>query len=100
MSELSGAIKRRLESDFERVRVRGELSGVTRPSSGHVYFALKDADSLIDGVCWRSQVARLQVKPEAGLEVVCTGRVTTYGARSKYQLVVDQMEMAGEGALL
>ena len=100
VSDLSGAIKRRLEADFERVRVRGELSGVTRPASGHVYFALKDADSLIDGVCWRSQVARLQVKPEAGLEVVCTGRVTTYGARSKYQLVVDQMEMAGEGALL
>ena len=100
VSDLSGAIKRRLEADFERVRVRGELSGVTRPASGHVYFALKDADALIDGVCWRSQVARLQVKPEAGLEVVCTGRVTTYGARSKYQLVVDQMEMAGEGALL
>ena len=100
VSELSGAIRRRLESDFERVRVRGELSGVARPSSGHVYFALKDAESLIDGVCWRSQVARLQVKPEDGLEVICTGRVTTYGARSKYQLVVDRMEMAGEGALL
>jgi exodeoxyribonuclease VII large subunit len=100
VSELSGAIKRTLETDFERVRVRGELSGVKRHSSGHLYFALKDADALIDGVTWRGQAARLQVRPEDGLEVICTGRVTTYGARSKYQLIVDQMEMAGEGALL
>jgi exodeoxyribonuclease VII large subunit len=100
VSELSGAIKRALETDFERVRVRGELSGFKRHTSGHLYFALKDADALIDGVVWRGQAARLQVRPEDGLEVVCTGRVTTYGARSKYQLIVDQMEMAGEGALL
>ncbi|MBL8696956.1 MAG: exodeoxyribonuclease VII large subunit [Alphaproteobacteria bacterium] len=100
VSELSGAIKRTLESGFERVRVRGELSGFKRHTSGHLYFALKDADALIDGVVWRGQAARLAIKPEDGLEVICTGRVTTYGARSKYQLIVDQMEMAGEGALL
>jgi exodeoxyribonuclease VII large subunit len=100
VSELSGAIKRTLEDGFERVRVRGELSGFKRHSSGHLYFALKDADSLIDGVCWRGQAGRLAVKPEDGLEVICTGRITTYGARSKYQIVVDQMELAGEGALL
>jgi len=100
VSELSGAIKRTLESGFDRVRVRGELSGFKRHTSGHLYFALKDADALIDGVVWRGQAARLAIKPEDGLEVVCTGRVTTYGARSKYQLIVDQMELAGEGALL
>jgi exodeoxyribonuclease VII large subunit len=100
VSELSGAIKRALESGFERVRVRGELSGVKRPAAGHVYFALKDADCLIDGVVWRSTVPRLRVFPEDGLEVICTGRVTAYGPRSKYQLVVDQIEAAGIGALL
>ena len=100
VSELSGAIKRALESGFERVRVRGELSGVKRHASGHVYFALKDADALIDGEVWLSAAPRLGVRPEDGLEVVCTGRVTTYGARSKYQIVVDRMEAAGIGALL
>jgi exodeoxyribonuclease VII large subunit len=102
VSELSGAIKRTLESGFERVRVRGELSGVKRAAgaAGHLYFALKDAECLIDGVAWRGTVPRLRVRPEDGLEVVCTGRVTAYGPRSKYQLVIDQMEAAGEGALL
>jgi len=100
VSELSGAIKRALESGFDRVRVRGELSGVKRHVSGHVYFSLKDAEALIEGVCWRSQVPRLRVRPEDGLEVICAGRITTYGARSKYQIVVDQMEVAGAGALL
>ena len=100
VSELSGAIKRALESGFDRVRVRGELSGVKRHVSGHLYFSLKDADALIEGVSWRSQVPRLRVRPEDGLEVVCVGRITTYGARSKYQIVVDQMEVAGAGALL
>ena len=82
------------------MRVRGELSGVKRHVSGHVYFSLKDAEALIEGVCWRSQVPRLRVRPEDGLEVICAGRITTYGARSKYQIVVDQMEVAGAGALL
>ena len=100
VSELSGAIKRALESGFDRVRVRGELSGVKRHVSGHLYFSLKDAEALIEGVCWRSQVPRLRVRPEDGLEVICAGRITTYGARSKYQIVVDQMEVAGAGALL
>jgi len=100
VSELSGAIKRTLETGFERVRVRGEISGCKRHTSGHVYLSLKDAESVIDAVIWRSQVPRLQLRPEDGLDVVCTGRVTAYGARSKYQLVVDRMELAGQGALL
>ncbi|HXV23792.1 MAG TPA: exodeoxyribonuclease VII large subunit [Alphaproteobacteria bacterium] len=100
VSELAGAIKRTLEGRFERVRVRGEISSFKRHSSGHLYLALKDADSVIDAVIWRTTAARLKVKPEDGLEVVATGRVTTYPGRSKYQLVIDQIEVAGAGALL
>ena len=100
VSEIAGAIKRTLEGRFERVRVRGEISSLKRHSSGHVYLCLKDADAAIDGVVWRSSALRLQVKPEDGLEVVATGRVTTFPGRSRYQLVIDQMEIAGAGALL
>jgi exodeoxyribonuclease VII large subunit len=82
------------------VRVRGELSKVKIHTSGHLYSDLKDADSLISVVCWRGTVAKLNIRPEEGLEVICTGRITTYPARSNYQLVIDQMELAGQGALL
>lgn len=100
VSELSFALKRSLEDGFGRVRVRGELSKVKIHSSGHLYSDLKDADCLINLVCWRTSVARLAVRPEEGLEVICTGKITTYPARSNYQLVVEQMELAGQGALL
>jgi exodeoxyribonuclease VII large subunit len=100
VSEISQAVKRTLEGSFERVRVRGEVSGFKRHSSGHCYFTLKDADAAIDGVCWRGTAMRLGIKPEDGIEVVVSGRVTTYPGRSKYQLVIDSMELAGEGALL
>ncbi len=100
VSELSFSLKRTLEETFGRVRVRGELSKVKIHTSGHLYSDLKDADSLISVVCWRGTVARLNVRPEEGLEVICTGRVTTYPARSNYQLVIEQMELAGQGALL
>src|SRR5690606_2194683 len=69
-------------------------------TSGHLYLCLKDTDAVIDGVVWRGQAARLGLKPEDGMEVICTGRVTTYPGRSKYQLVIERMELAGEGALL
>jgi exodeoxyribonuclease VII large subunit len=82
------------------VRVRGEVSGFKRHSSGHCYLALKDADAVLDAVCWRGTALRLTVKPEDGMEVVCTGRLTTFPGRSKYQLVIDTMELAGIGALL
>lgn len=82
------------------MRVRGELSKVKIHTSGHMYSDLKDADCLINLVCWKGSVAKLSVRPEEGLEVICTGRVTTYPGRSNYQLVVEQMELAGEGALL
>src|SRR5882672_11468005 len=100
VSELSLALKRSIEDDFGQVRVRGEISGFKRPGSGHCYFALKDADAVLDAVCWRMTAIRLAIKPEDGMEVVCSGRLTTYPGRSKYQLVVDTIELAGKGALL
>ena len=100
VSELSAALKRTIEQGFSYVRVRGEISGFKRHGSGHCYFALKDAEAVLDGVCWRGTALRLALKPEDGMEVVCTGRLTTYPGRSKYQLVIETMELAGVGALL
>src|SRR5436305_2926445 len=100
VSELSQALKRSVEENFSHVRVRGEISGYKRHSSGHCYFALKDAESVLDAVCWRQTAIRLPIRPEDGMEVVCTGRLTTYPGRSKYQLVVDSIALAGIGALL
>ncbi|MBM3560543.1 MAG: exodeoxyribonuclease VII large subunit, partial [Alphaproteobacteria bacterium] len=100
VSELAGAVRHAIEDQFGMVRVRGELSGVKRAGSGHVYMGLKDADSVLDAVAWRGTAQRLAVKPEDGLDVVVIGRLTTYPARSRYQLIVEQMELAGEGALL
>jgi exodeoxyribonuclease VII large subunit len=100
VGELSLLLKRTLEERFDHVRVRGEISGFKRHSSGHCYLALKDADAVLDAVCWRANVARLGLKPEDGMEVICTGRITTYPGRSKYQLVIERMELAGQGALL
>src|SRR5216684_2598764 len=100
VSELSAALERSIEDGFGQVRVRGEISGFKRPGSGHCYFALKDADAVLDAVCWRATAIRLGLKPEDGMEVVCNGRLTTYPGRSKYQLVVDTIELAGKGALL
>jgi exodeoxyribonuclease VII large subunit len=100
VSELAAALKRSIEDSFGYVRVRGEVSGFKRHGSGHCYFALKDADAVLDAVCWRMTAIRLSVKPEDGMEVVCIGRLTTFQGRSKYQLVVDAIELAGIGALL
>lgn len=101
VSELSRAVKRAVEDGFARVRVRGEISGFRgRHSSGHCYFSLKDVDATLDAVVWRSGYARLGVKPEEGLEVIATGRLTTFAKKSSYQLVVEQLEPAGVGALM
>src|SRR5260370_28094771 len=100
VSELSLALKRSIEEGCGQVGVRGEISGFKRHGSGHCYFALKDADAVLDAVCWRMTAIRLRMKPEDGMEVVCSGRLTTYPGRSKYQLVVDTIELAGKGALL
>ena len=100
VSELSLAVKQTVEGAFHRVQVRGELSGFKRAASGHLYFALKDEDAVLDGVCWKGTAARLGISPEDGMEVIATGRITTYAGRSKYQMVVESMELAGEGAML
>ena len=100
VSELSNAIKRTLESGFERVRVRGEISGFKRAGSGHLYMQLKDDAAAIKSVCWKSTAVRLGMQPEEGMEVIATGRITSYAERSEYQLVIDRLELAGIGALL
>ncbi len=100
VSELAFALKRTLEDAYGFVRVRAELSKVTRHASGHCYLTLKDEKSSIDGVVWKGQVRGLKCQPEQGLEVIVTGRITTYPASSKYQIVIETMEPAGVGALL
>jgi exodeoxyribonuclease VII large subunit len=100
VSDLASAVKKTLEDSFGRVRVRGELSRVSLPASGHMYSDLKDDNAVINVICWKGTLSRLSIKPEEGLEVIITGRMTTYPARSNYQLVIESMELAGEGALL
>ena len=100
VSEISGAVKRALEENFGRVRVRGELTEVKRYPSGHIYFSLKDEGGKLAGVVWKYSVPRLGMEPENGVEVIATGKVSSYGERSSYQLIVERMEYAGAGALL
>ena len=100
VSELSFALKREIETAFPRVRVRGEISQPSFPRSGHCYFRLKDENAVIDGVAWKGTIPRLGIKIEEGLEVIATGKLTTYAGSSRYQIVVDRLELAGEGALL
>ncbi len=100
VSEIAGAVKRTLEGAFGRVRVRGEITELKRYSSGHIYFCLKDENAKLRGVIWRMQVPRLGMAPENGVEVIATGRLSSYAERSEYQLVVERLEYAGIGALL
>src|SRR5471030_2211300 len=100
VSELSFALKRELEGAFPRVRVRGEISQPSFPRSGHAYFRLKDENAVLDGVCWKGTLPRLGIKIEEGMEVIATGKITTYAGSSRYQIIIERMELAGEGALL
>ena len=100
VSEISGAVKRALEGQFGRVRVRGEITELKRYPSGHIYFSLKDEGAKLSGVVWKSAVSRLGMAPENGVEVIATGRISSYAERSSYQLIVERMEYAGAGALL
>ena len=100
VTELSARLKRTVEDRFGFVRLRGELSGVKRAASGHLYCSLKDEGARIDGVMWRGSAQRLAFVPEDGVEVVVSGKLTTYPGRSTYQIVIERMEIAGEGALL
>jgi exodeoxyribonuclease VII large subunit len=100
VSEISQSLKRTVEESFSFVRVRGEISRFTLARSGHMYMTLKDEASVLDAVCWKGTAIRLSVAPEDGMEVIVTGRLTTYPGRSNYQIVIEQLEVAGEGALL
>ncbi len=100
VSEISGAVKRVIEGEFGHVRVRGEIGRVSRPSSGHIYFDLKDDRAVIAAVSWKGQAARLSHRPEEGMEVIATGRLTTFPGQSKYQLIVEDIAPAGQGALM
>ncbi len=100
VGELSFKLKRMVEGEFGHVRLRGEISGYKRAASGHVYLALKDDAAVIDGVMWKGQVNALAFAPQDGIEVIATGKLTTYPGRSKYQIVIERMELAGAGALM
>ena len=100
VTELSNSLKRTIETSYGRVRLRGEISGFKRHASGHCYFSLKDEGACMDAVVWRSSAQSLAFRPEDGAEVIATGKLTTYPGRSKYQIMVERMELAGEGALM
>ena len=100
VSDLSLALKKTVETTFDHIRVRGELSRVTIAKSGHLYSDLKDENANLNVVCWKGALQKLSIRPEEGMEVICTGRMTTFPGSSKYQMVIETMELAGEGALL
>ena len=100
VSELSDSIKNLIEGNFGYIRVKGEIGRVSKPASGHIYFDLKDEDAVISGIIWKGNASALEIKPEEGLEVICTGKVTTYKGQSKYQIIIDNIEPAGLGALM
>src|SRR5215472_17159459 len=101
VSELSAALKRTVEDTYGHVKVRGEISGYRGPHpSGHAYFALKDEGARIDAIIWKMTFVRMRIKPEEGLEVIATGRLTTYPGRSTYQIVIESLAPAGVGALM
>ena len=100
VSDLTGAIKKTLVGAFGRVRVRGEIGRVVRARSGHIYYDIKDDRNVINCTTWKGQAAGLGMVPEEGLEVIVTGRLSAYGPQSRYNLNVDRMEVAGEGALM
>src|SRR5262245_20165367 len=100
VSEVAQAVKRALEDSFDHIRVRGEVSRPNYHGSGHLYFTLKDENAALDACCWRATVQTLKIRLEEGMEVVCTGRISSYPRNSRYQLVVESVELAGRGALL
>ncbi len=100
VSEISGAVKRLIEGEFSHIRIKGEVGRVSRPRSGHVYLDLKDDRAVIAGVMWKGVASRLQTQPEEGMEVVATGRLTTFPGQSKYQVVIEDIKPAGMGALM
>ncbi len=100
VSEISNLLRVTIENNFANIKIKAELSGVKIHTSGHMYFALKDNNAVIDGVCWRGILSKIAFQPQDGVEVICSGKLTTYPGRSKYQLVVSNMQVSGTGTLL
>ena len=100
VTEFSFAIKKLVEGIFTYVKIKGEVFRPSFPNSGHVYFTLKDQDSSISAVIWRYTMPRLKLKPEEGMEIICSGKITTFSGQSRYQIIIDEIELAGQGALL
>ena len=100
VSELSTSIKRIIEDNFDYIRLKAEVGRVSKPKSGHIYLDLKDDTSVISGIIWKGSVNKLNILPEEGLEVVCTGKVTTYAGQSKYQIIIENIDPYGVGALM
>ena len=100
VSEISGAVKKAIEGGFSHVRVRGEVGRVSRPASGHIYMDLKDDRSVLAGVIWKGRAAALATRPEEGMEVIATGKLTTFPGQSKYQMIIEDVAPAGAGALM
>ncbi len=100
VSDLALGLKKTLEETYGRVRIRGELTGIKIAASGHLYGDIKDENAVVNIVCWRGSLSKLNIKPEDGMDVVITGRVSSYPKSSRYQIIIDSLELAGEGALL
>ena len=100
VSEFSNSFKKLLKKIFQYIRIKGEISRPSFPQSGHIYFNLKDQNGFISAVIWKYNSFRSPLKPEEGLEVICSGKITTFSGQSKYQIIVDKIELEGEGALL
>lgn len=100
VTSLSLSIKQFVEANFEQVKIRGEVQGVKKHQSGHVYFTLKDDQNVIDAICWKWSYQKQSIQLEDGMEIICDASLTTYPARSKYQIIVKNYKIAGEGALL
>ncbi len=100
VTQLNNSIKNLIENNFEFIEVSGEVSQLTKHSSGHIYFTLKDEESIISVICWRSTVPSLKINIEEGIKILVKGRVTTYSKQSRYQLIAQQVQFHGEGSLL
>ncbi|WP_322891332.1 MULTISPECIES: exodeoxyribonuclease VII large subunit [unclassified Yoonia] len=100
VSEISGAVKKTIEGGFSHIRVRGELGRISRPSSGHIYLDLKDDRSVLSGIIWKGRATALTHRPEEGMEVIATGKLTTFPGQSKYQMIIEDIVPAGAGALM
>ena len=100
VSDISDSIKILVEKNFSSIKVKGEISKPSFPASGHIYFNLKDQNSIISAVIWRYNSSKININLEEGLEIICTGKLTTFSGQSKYQIIVESIEISGEGALL